>query len=316
MEIDQLRKHIDEHACFTFDGQKFVPKRALREYLKQDKIKKFLDLYNVPRHKWEAISNDYLAVFVILLLIGHGPYILSFLPYDNLSDTFLPFLNSENWPAGSKALFKDFERTQWVFCAQELRSDRLDDKWFDPNLILSITSKIPLKSSDSKTYKIEIHPDYNLLSPNVRESRNEYSIHANCSLAQTVNALPSPKYFVLKTCPNDKVEVHMNEVRGYRTLGQQEDISNFFPQFYGSWRQADSCNILLEYVDGGPSGNTLTEVFDGEHPTGEVDLLKFWDQLVRIIEPICRIHCHGHKEGRDLVEVGYDSTMHLSMINL
>lgn len=281
-----LRKHIDQHVVQAFDGRKFVPRSVLRVYFTERKIKDFLDLYHIERHKWEAISNDYLAVFTILLLIGKGNFILSFLPYNNLSDAHLPFYNCANWEPICHDLFEVFTKDQWAFCAQELRPDRLDDKWFHGDLIIPIITRSPLKSSDSTTFKVEVHSDYNLLT------------------SKALKGLDSPRYFVLKSCRSDNTEVYANEVRGYRTLGQQKDISTYIARFYGSWRQGDTCNILLEYVDGGIGGNTLTDVFMGEHPTTEVDLIKFWDKLVRVIEPLCRIHCHGDKEDRNKIAVG------------
>ena len=167
-EIDLLRRHIDQLQVIAYDGRKFVPQTALRDYFTRERIKKFLDLYCIPRHIAGAIHSNYLAVFVILLLNGNALYINSFLRYDYLSDAYLPFRSCAAWPESCLDLYTNFEKVQWAYCAQKLRFDRLEDMRFDPKIIIPITSRKDLEAgSNTKKYRIEIHPDYNLLETEV-----------------------------------------------------------------------------------------------------------------------------------------------------
>jgi hypothetical protein len=133
-------------------------------------VKRLLKITCVNSLKWEAVCNKYLTVFAILLSIDQAPYIVHFLRFNYLADAFLPFNDQSNWPLTCRKFFEAFDKIQWEFCAQELGSDDLDDKEFDSRIIVPIMSREPFKSGDSRTSKVEVHPDYNCLSPAVRVS--------------------------------------------------------------------------------------------------------------------------------------------------
>jgi serine/threonine protein kinase len=84
-------------------------------------------------------------------------------------------------------------------------------------------------------------------------------------------------------------------------LKRHADISENLVQFYGSWTQGQTHNILLEYADGG----TLADFFRCGHPTSKEDRLKFWNNLLRLLEPIGRIHIHADPDDRGSVIEGY-----------
>jgi hypothetical protein len=169
--IDHVLRHINKNLRVTAcDNRSFIPRHALRRFLTHDMVKKLLKITCMNSLKWEAVCNKYLTVFVILLSIDQGAYIMHFLRYNYLADAFLPFNDQTNWPLTCRKFFEAFDKIQWEFCAQELGSDDLDDKEFDSRIIVPIISREPLKSGDSRTSKVEVHPDYNCLSPAVRFS--------------------------------------------------------------------------------------------------------------------------------------------------
>lgn len=83
-------------------------------------------------------------------------------------------------------------------------------------------------------------------------------------------------------------------------LGNHDDIASNLVRFYGSWEQNEECSILLEYVGGG----TLAKMLKETHPTTDTDRLKFWTQLIGILDPLCRIHCHTVSRDRSKVTEG------------
>jgi serine/threonine protein kinase len=82
---------------------------------------------------------------------------------------------------------------------------------------------------------------------------------------------------------------------------RHEDILDNLVQFHGSWTQGQRHNILLEYVDGG----TLADLFKCGHPTSTDDRLRFWKQLIRLLNLLCRIHCHTDPDDSNVVIAGY-----------
>jgi hypothetical protein len=104
---------------------------------------------------------------------------------------------------------------------------------------------------------------------------------------KTDTGISRPKYAVLKTWKGSKDELYENEVQVYRILTQHTDISRNILRFYGSWKQRDTYDILLEFVE----GDTLTVFIDRDHSTCERDMLEFWRSLVQILLPTCRLHC-------------------------
>jgi serine/threonine protein kinase len=250
--------------------------------------------------KCKTIHAEYLAVFVILLQIGQPAFILHFIQHKRFRDRFLPFDNFESWPAVCRQLFSDFYEKQWEFCAEEFTL-HLDDTVFDPRSIIPIVFQEELKGGpDSWTFKIRIHPDYNCLLSSV--SLAEYaagSFHADHCWAQEAG-IEQSQYFILKVCKTDKKHLHHQEVRAYTELSRHKDIANHIAHFYGSWRHNDTYNLLLEYVE----GNTLENVFKEENPTSGDDRLKFLTNLLRIMDPVLRIHCHGDTTDHNEVAQG------------
>ena len=175
-EADDIIRGIEALQTSAFDafsphnGRPFVPQKSLRNYLTVPRIKVLLRSYDLPSRAAENIRNYYLRVLAILLEIGKAKHVLHFLPHDGLADDFLPFdeLHKNKWPSNSRKFFDKFYDAQWKFCAQQLKTGRLDNKRIDPNRILPFTTKACLKSGpDSEVLKVDVHPEYNDLVPKV-----------------------------------------------------------------------------------------------------------------------------------------------------
>lgn len=94
--------------------------------------------------------------------------------------------------------------------------------------------------------------------------------------------------------------MHVNEVRAYQELGQHQKIAPNIVRYYGSWRQDKTHNILLEFVEGG----TLEKLLNTDSQIVEGDLVEFWDRLLEIFDPICKIHCYADPQNHDQVFQG------------
>lgn len=74
-------------------------------------------------------------------------------------------------------------------------------------------------------------------------------------------------------------------------LNQPEIAANVVRMF-GSWTQDQTHCILLEFVEGG----TLAKLFQGPHPTSSQDRLTLWANLLRVLDPVGRIHERTHPD--------------------
>ena len=158
----------------------FVPYSKLRDYLIADqRTEKLLRAQFPDRgHHWcstlaPTIQADFLRVFTILICIGKGSYIESFLQHINLRDRKLPFLSATalsgpaNFPEdpNDPHFWNSFFSKQFTFCAHSLTYNenyvQLEDRF-----VLPITSKEKIDQGGSAIlYKIQVHPEYDKLLP-------------------------------------------------------------------------------------------------------------------------------------------------------
>ena len=99
--------------------------------------------------------------------------------------------------------------------------------------------------------------------------------------------MPSETKFVLKTYYTESgKKCFENEIYAFKSLlASRNPVSNLI-KFYGSWKQGNRLNILLEYADG-----TLLDYFRTiRPPTREEDISKFWGKFLCILKPMERIH--------------------------
>ena len=147
----------------------FVPLPRVQAYFKTQRssVQKILEEIfpdRDPPVDIETIERSYSRVFCILLLIGRGCYIESFVDYESLSDQHLPFDESAPtaFPKSANPFFSAFYEQQWEFCAP-LFEDMMQRR-FGPKVILPIILKEKIDGGGSAiAYKIVLHQAYNWL---------------------------------------------------------------------------------------------------------------------------------------------------------
>ncbi len=90
--------------------------------------------------------------------------------------------------------------------------------------------------------------------------------------------------FVLKKYETEEAKKHYDsEVAAFQKLGPTSSII----EFYGSYIQGNSFNILLEFADKG----SLAQYFREEAPptTGE-EIIKFWEGIFMLGQALAAIH--------------------------
>ena len=151
--------------------QSFIPNPKLEEYLRVPRrVRTLLEALfsdsDLPVEP-EEVRRKYSKVFVILLLIGKGEYIINFVGRDSLCDRHLPFDSKPSaFPIDStdSTFFQRFRDIQFEVCAPCFDDDGAH-KHFEPSEILPITNKKKLAGGGAATiYQITIHEAYNNLS--------------------------------------------------------------------------------------------------------------------------------------------------------
>ncbi|KAF2813081.1 uncharacterized protein BDZ99DRAFT_473802 [Mytilinidion resinicola] len=273
--IRAFRQFVRNSVTCDFSQKEFVPLDLLEAYLDQRRVTQLLaalpgviDAANVLEH--------YLRVFAILIIIGKAEYIKHFLQHSDLEDKILPITSlnhrPSHWPsvADSNDFFPSFYKAQWQFCALDF-TQKLKGSVLDEDLILPIIEKKELGSGGSAAiYKIKLHDAYNHL------------------VERAPNGRPLTDTFVLKTYFVSEAEKnYQNEVDAFIQLMSPRKFEENMIAFYGAYSQGGTYNIILEYAD---SGN-LQEFFENvEPPSAEVDIINFWDNLFKIVQPLQRIH--------------------------
>ena len=154
--------------------QDFIPAGEVQAYLREDpsRLADILTaLFGSEDRRWRGrakeIVDHYSVVFAILVSIGHGEYILNFLPHqETLCDKKLPFETRPTkfpWaPSDSVELFDRFQEAQSRFCA--VKFERNTTPEFDDSQPLPYLSKELLDEGGSaKVYKVQIHASHDLL---------------------------------------------------------------------------------------------------------------------------------------------------------
>ncbi|KAF2793632.1 kinase-like protein [Melanomma pulvis-pyrius CBS 109.77] len=271
-DATDFREHV-EHSLVTAGSPSahqgsFIPRQILRSYLTPDRLRKLL----ARPGDQDAVQNGYLTVFSILFFIGKGVYITYFIPHERYADEHLPFERTDHWPPECQEFFQQFFEAQWKFCPQPLRKLRLNDSRFPQEAIVPIIKCELLKDGFySNTYKVDIHPEYDLLT----------------DAASGDSDGPTTNTYVLKTCRERDASNHHREVEAYRSLMNQHDVSHLIARFHGSWIQNQTYHMLLEYVSGGTLSDFEKRT---KAPSTNEDIVKFWENLVELVKPVSRIH--------------------------
>ncbi|XDG09270.1 hypothetical protein ABKA04_008885 [Annulohypoxylon sp. FPYF3050] len=97
---------------------------------------------------------------------------------------------------------------------------------------------------------------------------------------------PKQSTFVLKTYHNQRYyPIYENEVAALRTLKNSK--SENVITYYGSFRQSGTCNIILEYANGGDLAEFLRKT---PHPKGD-QVIQFWQSMSLCLKGL---HCIHH----------------------
>jgi hypothetical protein len=171
-EPDEFVKRLDEWTVLaedpfpSVDSHPYTPAHKIREYLTDNQLRKLLLYCRRPPDKdLDAIRNNYLIVFAILIFIGKGAYIGHFTRYDDFVDTRLPFGYHDDWPSDTDSVRRQFVDAQWRFCAKTLERHRLNDTQIPPQMIIPFKILETLKEdADLRVCKVEIPTHYNFLN--------------------------------------------------------------------------------------------------------------------------------------------------------
>jgi len=100
--------------------------------------------------------------------------------------------------------------------------------------------------------------------------------------------------FVLKAFDASNANEHQKELHTH--LGLMKDMANknitSIIKFYGSYTQAGTFNIVLEYADKGSLDKFLP---NNNPPTRQEDVCVFWKSLLDLFQAL--IYLHNHSEG-------------------
>jgi hypothetical protein len=177
--VQRFLQWIERHVVQGYSGPRldqahdFVPLSALEEFF-EDTARftlmlgaLFPDSDDVNISTTTILERGYIRVFAILLSIGRGEYIESFVHHKSLTDERLPFESRPpSWPPASQGndFWKEFEEAQWKYCPHTFTRNDIDIH-LDYRTILPIVERTEIvrRGGSSKIFKIKIHPEYDKL---------------------------------------------------------------------------------------------------------------------------------------------------------
>ncbi|KAL8842972.1 MAG: hypothetical protein Q9176_002275 [Flavoplaca citrina] len=230
----------------------------------------------------QSLEARYFRVFTILILIGKGRFIEHFIQYHNLRDDLLPFLaKPQHFPTdpNDATFWESFYEKQFAYCPHFFRHNenyRLEDL-----LILPITTKEVIGRGGSATlYKIKLHPYYDKLLRH-KQSHTLGDRPTNTYVLKTYDTKDASKYFD-------------NEVDAFKKLATKDHKDQSLIRYFGSYKQGDTHNVLLEYADLG----TLEDYFKKTTPPSlDEDIVMFWGRLFNVLKALSRIHENRRPNG-------------------
>ena len=112
--------------------------------------------------------------------------------------------------------------------------------------------------------------------------------------SQTLANRPRNTY-VLKTYDTkDASKYFDNEVDAFKKLATKDRKDQSLIRYFGSFKQGDSHNILLEYADLGTLENYFERVTP---PSLAEDVVMFWGRLFNVLKALSRIHENERPSG-------------------
>lgn len=230
-----------------------------------------------PPRPFKAIREKYLRVFTILVLLDKIEYIDSFTSY-GLDDSHWPQTNPDSrWllTDAFRDFFEGFKNLQWTFFPLEISEDDLIDRVIPSECILPFETVRPVSrdvltsGSDASTLLVTT-PEYS--DDTGRE----------------------PCTFLLKRYnfngPNGRLQerAYQREHEAY-VLTQSTGLSDFVVRFYGSYRQHNTGNLILEYVSGGTLRDYLNKNKD-DRPQSRSDIHDFWSSASGLLFALSKVH--------------------------
>lgn len=267
----------------------FVPFHALKAYWSPDRLEVVLSLLS-PAPSIKAVRDRYLRVFTILVLLDEIELLESFTSY-GLEDTHWPRVEPfPQWPATTEfaQFFDEFKHHQWKYFPLDLDEDELIDRKLSPNHILpfeSVRALQPhiLRSSDAaSTFLVTVRgPPGDSSNDRPNGSIEKSFVLKTYDFGRNGNILGKKAY-------QDGLEVYSS----VKFTGHSEYVVNF----YGSFQQGETGNLLLEYVSGG----TLQDYWNRTTcPRRPDDIHDFWSSmsgLLRGLEKVDQINGTRRRE--------------------
>ncbi|KAI1208377.1 uncharacterized protein F4807DRAFT_149828 [Annulohypoxylon truncatum] len=264
----KAKQHVEE---FSENNKSFIPFPILRDYWKIGKIASVLNASNPPLPFCvDTIRDGYIRVFSMLVYCGQVSNLEHFTKH-NLHDNVLPLKKRPDEWKGSfyDNLYGSVSRNQWMFFPLIFTPTNLEDCHLNPNQVL------PIVKLERITHE--------------RITQGDAAIIQKMTLDDSSHSLegrPNQNTFVLKTYHNPRFHrIYENEVNALRTLNNSRSPNVI--TYYGSFRQNGTCNIILEYANGGDLAEFLKKT---PSPKGD-EVIQFWK-----IMSLCftGLHCIHH----------------------
>ncbi|KAI1450544.1 hypothetical protein F5Y02DRAFT_413265 [Annulohypoxylon stygium] len=268
----QAKQHIEE---LSENNKSFIPFPILRDYWKPRKIASILNASDPPLpFSIDTIHNGYIRVFSMLVYCNQVPNLEHFTKH-NLHDNMLPLKKRpDEWKGGFyNTLFNSVSEYQWMFFPLLFAPTHLEDCRLDSHHVL------PIVKLERITHERTTQGDAAII--------RKMTIHDSChDLIKAHPGQPKQSTFVLKTYHNQRYyPIYENEVAALRTLKNSK--SENVITYYGSFRQSGTCNIILEYANGGDLAEFLRKT---PHPKGD-QVIQFWQSMSLCLKGL---HCIHH----------------------
>ena len=270
--------------------------RSTRGFIAEGRVQK-----HFSRNKYEALKRVLLAVFdeqhyqdlpvtpsevaencsrvfCILFLIGRARYIQTFIEYDSLSDSSLPFYSAPPDFPKDDNFFVEFHAEQWRFCAPTVRP-RGNLRYGDDHILPFLELEKRGAGRTGTVYMVKIHRDHDKLQDSA----------ASALGGQLSDAATSHNYYAVKSMR--KVDAHDSydrEAGAFKRLmeGGMRSTPGII-QFFCGFKYKDTFNLVLEYAD---QGNLADYFHANEPPRGAEDIWDFWEKLLEITAAVTTIH--------------------------
>ncbi|KAK3687787.1 hypothetical protein B0T22DRAFT_378036 [Podospora appendiculata] len=261
----------------TGNGAYYVSPDALDEYWDNERINNVLLASSNVRPINVSVSDirrRFIHIFSTLLYISKVSYITNFFSA-KLDDHNLPLEDQRDVfstsDEGTKA-WEHFNKFQFLFNPLQFGPGLVHNRTIPPKCILPLDPR-PIIISGGEGNKPVL---------------KKYTLQKASKLANIPNHTIVMKEFNLDE--DDSGYTFDNEMEAYIALENNQHLdaaSEYFLQYYGSFKQNGKGFLLLEYADRG----SLDQFFSKEQPPHEWDeLYEFWSALLNLIRGLVLLH--------------------------